>query len=164
MKQPTLLLLAGLATLSFAPAAPGAAAARPAPGPIGKAESEVRAAVAALASAFERGDAEAAVALTSRDLHLIHPRRGEVGHDDYVAALRAGMRPDPARRVAAKLDHVHVEGRLAVVGITWNSTVRAPDGAMTSRGERDQEVWRRESDGRWRLFRGASFPIPAPSG
>ncbi|HEU4535153.1 MAG TPA: nuclear transport factor 2 family protein, partial [Polyangiaceae bacterium] len=124
------------------------------------AEAEVRAALAELAHAFTTNDAERVVALASRDMHLIHPTRGEVTYEMYTSGFREAFAqpPPPGQKlVVADLDRVYVSGELAVVGITWRTTLTAPDGAVTRRGERDQEVWRREADGRWRLFRGASY-------
>lgn len=125
------------------------------------AEAEVRASLHGLADGFSSNDAEKVIGYLSRDMHLIHPLRGEVGYDDFAGGIRAASaRPDPTRkRVAIELDHLYLSGDLAVTGITWRTTITAPDGKVTLRGERDQEVWRREPDGKWRLFRGASFPL-----
>ena len=125
------------------------------------AEAEVRASLQGLADGFSKNDAEKVVGYLSRDLHLIHPLRGEVTYDMFADGIRAASaRPDPNKKlVAIDLDHFHLSGDLAVTGVTWRTTITAPDGKVTLRGERDQEVWRREPDGRWRLFRGASFPL-----
>ena len=68
------------------------------------------------------------------------------------------MKPRTGQTTTANVDRLYVEGNLAVVNITWHTVSVAPDGSRSERGERDQEVWRREADGKWRLFRGASFP------
>ena len=78
-------------------------------------------------------------------------------------SLRLNLRPyDGYKLTQANLDSVYVSGPIAVVSITWHTVTRDRVGKEATRGERDQEVWRREADGRWRLFRGASFPLPAP--
>lgn len=122
-------------------------------------EAEVRAAIEGLVDAFEKGDGEKAVSYGSRDLHLIHPSRGDVNYQTW-SGIRTSMKPPVgARDIRIDLDHLYVSGDLAVTGITWRTKSVAPDGTVSYRGERDQEVWRREADGNWRLFRGASFPF-----
>lgn len=125
------------------------------------AEAEVRAALRGLADGFEKSDAEKVVGYLSRDIHLIHPLRGEIDYDIFANGVRSAYaRPDATKReIEIDLDHLYVSGDLAVTGITWRTKMTAPDGKVTWRGERDQEVWRRESDGKWRLFRGASYPL-----
>lgn len=124
------------------------------------AADEVRAGISYIAAAAALRDAEGTIALVSRDLQLIHPTRGTVSYERFAAGMRAGLSGPARLYVVAEIDDVVVGGDLAVASITWRTTVTAPDGTVTRRGERDQEVWRRESDGRWRLFRGASFPLP----
>ncbi|HEY0625494.1 MAG TPA: DUF4440 domain-containing protein [Allosphingosinicella sp.] len=130
----------------------------PAPTSNAMAEAEVRAALDGLVDAFEKSDGERIVSYLSRDLHLIHPTRGEVDYELF-STIRNRKPPADTRDINIELDHLYVSGDLAVTGITWRTTITAPDGKVTLRGERDQEVWRREADGKWRLFRGASFPL-----
>lgn len=122
-------------------------------------EAEVRAAIEGLVNAFMGSDPEKIIAYVSRDMHLIHPLRGEVTYDDFASGLRSAPPSRAKRVIVTELDRLYVAGDLAVTGITWRTTITAPDGKVTLRGERDQEVWRREADGKWRLFRGASFPL-----
>lgn len=129
----------------------------------GRSETEVRAAVADLADAFTKGDGERAASHASTDLLLIHPTRGDVDHAEFTGGARAGLKPYNGYKLTeAKVDNIIVSGPIAVVSITWHTVMHDPAGKESTRGERDQEVWRREADGRWRLFRGASFPLPAP--
>jgi ketosteroid isomerase-like protein len=146
MRLPAVALLAALIC--------GPAAASPAD------EAAARSAVARLAKAFSEGDADTVVALASPELHLIHPTRGDMTYGDYTAAVRAGMKPRTDQVVTAELDHVAAFDGAVVLGITWRTTLTQPNGDILRRAERDQEVWRREDDGQWRLFRGASFPLP----
>ena len=144
----------GWLALGALAAAPGAAVAR-------SAEEEVQAGVQALAAAFEAGDADGVMAVTSRDMRLIHPTRGDATFEPYAAAVRVGVTPE--RRpvsVAAEITDLKLFGDIALVEMTWRSEARGRDGATVRRGERDLEAWRREADGRWRLYRGASFPVP----
>lgn len=128
-----------------------------------QAEAEVRAALADLADAFSKGDGERAASHASTDMLLIHPTRGDVDHAEFTGGVRQGLKPyDGYKLTRALVDSIHVDGPLAVVTIEWHTIMRDRAGKETYRGERDQEVWRREADGRWRLFRGASFPLPAP--
>ena len=123
-----------------------------------KAEAEVRAALDGLVDAFEKGDGPRIVSYASKDLHLIHPTRGEVTYEMFSSLRNAKPHTDK-RDINIELDHLYISGDLAVTGITWRTTITAPDGKVTRRGERDQEVWRKEADGKWRLFRGASYPL-----
>ncbi|HEX8263724.1 MAG TPA: nuclear transport factor 2 family protein [Allosphingosinicella sp.] len=124
-------------------------------------EAQVRAGIRAIADAAAERDVDRTLAVVSRDLRLIHPRRGEVRYDDFEAGIRAGLSGPARLSVTAEVDDVVVSGDMAVASITWRTAITAPDGTVTRRGERDQEVWRREADGKWRLLRGASFPLPA---
>lgn len=117
------------------------------------AEAEVAARIEAVAERARTQDVEGSVELFDPEVLLIHPRRGEVRYDQIVPAIRRGLSAGPAdTRVA--VDAVTVSGDLAVATMTW--TTRLPDGS--TRQERDMEVWRR-TDGVWRLYRGASFPL-----
>ena len=116
-------------------------------------EAEVAARIEAVAERARTQDVEGSVELFDPEVLLIHPRRGEVRYEQIVPAIRRGLAAAPAdTRVV--VDAVTVSGDLAVATMTW--TTRTPDGA--TRQERDMEVWRR-TEGVWRLYRGASFPL-----
>lgn len=119
-------------------------------------EAAVRAAVADLARAFTHADGRSAEALVSADLKLIHPRRGEVDHDAFALSLSGLSIPEGGLTVTAQIESVVLEGNLAAVMITWITETASRQGPS----EKDLEVWRRETDGRWRLLRGASYPLP----
>lgn len=158
MRTGLALFAAALASLTgCAAAGPPVASIAPA-----QAEAQVRAALADLADAFSRGDGERAASHASTDLLLIHPSRGDVDHAEFTG-IRNALKPyDGYKLTTATVDSLHVSGNFAVASITWRTVMRDRAGKETVRGERDQEVWRLELDGRWRLFRGASFPLPAP--
>lgn len=158
MKRPALLPAALLGLVLLSPGCATSSAGIQRQDDIARSEAEFRAAIKELAHAFSVGDAPKVVALASRDMHLIHPLRGEMTYDDYAGAVLKNMKPKTGQTTTATLDGLYASGDMVVTNITWYTITIAPDGTKSERGERDQEVWRREADGKWRLFRGASFP------
>jgi ketosteroid isomerase-like protein len=51
-----------------------------------------------------------------------------------------------------------VSGSLAVVRLTWASTVTGSDGHTTTDDERGLDVFQRRADGRWQIIRYMAYP------
>ena len=101
--------------------------------------------------AFNARDKTAACELFSKS--LISDYRGQ-GEADYATrcALIAKALDDPARTFTYSLAirEIITEGDLAIVRLTW--TLKIAPGDITS-VEPGLDVFRRESDGRWRIIR-----------
>lgn len=120
-------------------------------------EDDVRRAVEKLARDFNARDARAVMSNFSDDVLLASPEHPDVGHqtmrDGFAAAYAKS--PSAPYRVVVKFEEVETSGELAVVRLLWLR--EAKDGGRILRREKDVEIWRRQSDGRWKLARGYSF-------
>jgi ketosteroid isomerase-like protein len=52
-----------------------------------------------------------------------------------------------------RIKEIFVSGELAVVRLTWISTVTTPDGHSTTNDEPGMDVFERQSDGTWKIIR-----------
>ncbi|HEX8271286.1 MAG TPA: DUF4440 domain-containing protein [Longimicrobiaceae bacterium] len=127
----------------------------------------IRAAVVHSGEAANAGDPEEVMALYARDIVLSYPGVPDM---DY-AALERGYRemlrtPGVTLRTAPEIHEIMVSGDLAVVRVTWTTTVTtaAPGqpAKSASRLARDLQVWRREADGSWKFARGMHYRVPLP--
>jgi steroid delta-isomerase len=123
----------------------------------------LRAAIIRSGEAFNAGDHAAMMAPVARDLVLTYPGIPDMGYDSLSAGYRR-MVNRPAgvtSRTVPTVEEVLVSGDLAVIRITWTTTVTETNPARsTTRQMRDMQVWRREADGAWKFFRGMHFRNP----
>lgn len=77
------------------------------------------------------------------------------------ARLRRAL-ADPAKRFqyGLRIKEVIVSGSLAVVRLTWISTVTLPDGKATTQDEPGLDVFQRQPDGRWTIIRYIAYEEP----
>ncbi len=72
--------------------------------------------------------------------------------------------PGVTLRTVPAIHEVLVSGDLAVVRVTWTTTItRGEPARSTTRLARDLQVWRREGDGSWKFARGMHYRTPAPA-
>jgi ketosteroid isomerase-like protein len=116
------------------------------------------------AEAFMAGNPDVILEHYAKDVVLTYPG---IPDQDY-ATLAKGYaqirnRP-PGMRVTTRptFEEILVSGDLAIVRVTWNTTVITADSGTASRRLRDLQVWRREPDGRWMFIRGMHFREPVP--
>ena len=138
MKRPALALLA--VALSVGAAFSG--------------EAEDRAAINAASRnfsvAFVAGDTAAIRALYTEDAVLLPPGREVHGRDAIVRYFA----PNPIRTQLAHAmttEDLRIHGEVAIDAGTWSNTFRGADGEQYSASERYLVIWRRSTDGAWRI-------------
>jgi uncharacterized protein (TIGR02246 family) len=127
----------------------------------------VRAAVLHSGEAANAGDPDAVMALYARDIVLSYPGVPDMDYETLARGYREILRtPGVALRTVPEIHEILVSGDLAVVRVTWTTTITQgePPRAAT-RLARDLQVWRRERDGSWKFARGMHYrtPLPAPA-
>ena len=117
--------------------------------------AEIRMRLQNWAEDFNAGRADAACGLFSKDLVSDTQGQGEAGYETRCKLISKVMH-DPARkfRYAADIKEVIVEGDLAVVRLQWTLTISPGDETSTESG---LDVFRKESDGVWRIVRFMAF-------
>jgi steroid delta-isomerase len=100
---------------------------------------------------FNAGRSEAICDLFSKDTMSNYRGQPERSYED-ICALLQGSLADPARdyRYALEIREIIVEGDLAVVRLLWTLFI-APFNVTSV--EPGMDVFRREADGQWRIFR-----------
>ena len=126
----------------------------------------VRAAFGKLVKAFRDRDARAVAALIAEDALLSHaglPDRDYRGLVEVFTKMLA-PRPELSETIDPELEEVQVSGDTAFLRITWRTKWSLKDsGREGSSVERDLEIWRRQRDGSWKLYRGLGCRLPAPA-
>jgi steroid delta-isomerase len=119
---------------------------------------EITDALAQWTVAFNAGDAEKTCALFSRELRADYRGLPERGYDGQCDILKRSL-GDQTRRYsyALAIKEVLVWGDVAVVRLTWTLTITPKDGKTITSIEPGLDVFRKESDGRWRIVRYMAF-------
>jgi polyisoprenoid-binding protein YceI/ketosteroid isomerase-like protein len=123
--------------------------------------SAVKAALENLLRAYNRRDLEAAVAAYAPDSLLSYPGTPDSGREHARAAYArrfANAPPFPVT-ISFRLEELHASGDLAFARLLW--LVERDSDKKTLSRHRDLEVWKRQPDGSWALYRGLSFHLPA---
>lgn len=128
-------------------------------------ETAIRAQVTAYANAYSARDAAALAAITTDDYEAVNPDgsrvNGRSGVEQMVAAEMAMMPADVPMTVTATTDYFRwLSADAAVAGGTWSS-MGAPAGMGPDRGAW-MSVFRRDTDGQWRMSHGMSAPYMPP--
>jgi ketosteroid isomerase-like protein len=145
-----LILAAALLLPAAAQAAPTADAL--------KAEKEIRGALAAWVSAANRGDWKEALKVWAPDLIGWYPGMPD---DTYAREVERAARAGPPRTTyQVDVHEVMVSGSMAVVRDVWTFSTKNASGPPTVEKVKSFEVWRRQSDGRWKISRWISAPEP----
>jgi len=126
--------------------------------PVDSAEAAIRAALAKWTEDFNAGDAQKACDLFSPELRYDYRGFPERNYRDICNALQNSL-TDPTKhyRYALAINDVLVSGNLAVVRLTWTLTVNEAGAEPQVSQERGLDVFRRESDGRWKIIRFIAF-------
>ena len=126
----------------------------------------VRAAFEKLVKAFRDRDARTVVALIADDALLSHA--GSADRDRPALAevftKMLAPRPELSETIEPELEEVQVSGDTAFLRITWRTKWELKDSGKSGASvERDLEIWRRQRDGSWKLYRGLGCKLPAPA-
>lgn len=141
-----------------------ASGARPKHRPAPNAAEDMRAVKASLEKllrAYNRRDLEAAMAAYAPDSLLSYPGTPDSGYAHARAAYArrfAGAPPFPVN-ISFRLEELQTSGDLAFARLLW--LVERDSDKKTLSRHKDLEVWRRQPDGSWALYRGLSFHLPA---
>lgn len=121
----------------------------------GAARTEIEAALVQWKDDFNAGRADKVCDLFAKDLRAEFRGQPERRYDALCALLRRSLE-DRKRSYsyALAIKEILVWGDVAVVRLTWTLTVRQrASGRVTTSVEPGLDVFRRQSDGRWRIIR-----------
>ncbi len=123
-----------------------------------KAEEEIRDSLARWVDASNRGDWKEAVKIWAPDLIGWYPGMP----DDTFAreSENAAKGGAPRTRYELEIKEVMISGSLAVVRDVWTFSTIGKAGEQTVERVKSFEVWRRQSDGAWKIARWISAPEP----
>ncbi|MET0868278.1 MAG: nuclear transport factor 2 family protein [Pseudorhodoplanes sp.] len=124
-----------------------------------KAESDIRAAFAQWTEDFNAARADKICDLFARDLVSNYRGVPERGYDRQCKILHDAL-TDSARRFhyALEIKEIMVFGDIAIARVAWTLTIRQRAlGTETTIVEPSLDVFRKDSDGQWRIFRYLSF-------
>jgi len=123
------------------------------------AESQIRASLAQWVEAANRGDYKSAFSVWAPDLIGWAPDGAD---DTYAREQKFAQLPaqPPTTTYALQINEVIVDGTLALVRDTWTQTTRAQP-ADKVETFRSFEVWRRQTDGAWKISRWIDGPMHA---
>ena len=116
-------------------------------------------AISKISDYYNRNQHDSALQFYSKDIKVSFPDEPDMDYNGFLAAYRAmKQRSGVTVHTRDSVEEVIVDGDLAIVRFSWltrfknNST-----GAERSWRARDFTVWRKESDGQWRFYRGMWF-------
>jgi uncharacterized protein (TIGR02246 family) len=124
-------------------------------------EQQIRAVIDAWCEASSAGDLIAQFNLMTRDVVFLTSGRAPMRRDEFAAGFRA-MMEIATIKCRSRLQEITVSGDLAVC---WNllevSFTPVEGGATRKHAGNVLTALRRESDGKWRIWRDANLLTPA---
>jgi uncharacterized protein (TIGR02246 family) len=125
------------------------------------AQAAIRAALTQWMADFNAGRAEKVCDLFARDLVAQYRGQPERGYDALCDLLKRSL-ADPGKTYsyALAIKEILVEGNLAVVRLTWTLTVRGKNAAETTSVEPGVDIFRRQTDGSWKISRYIAYESP----
>jgi steroid delta-isomerase len=123
------------------------------------AEAEIRAAFAQWTQDFNAQRADKTCDLFARDLVANYRGVPERGYDRQCKILHDSLSdPERSYRYALTIKEILVFGDIAVARIAWTLVIRdTTTGKETTVIEPGLDLFRRESDGQWRIFRYVAY-------
>jgi steroid delta-isomerase len=120
-------------------------------------EAVIRARLQNWADAFNGRDAEAACELFADDVLSTVRGAPDAGKAAICDRLRQALaRSDAVLSYTPDIEEVLVAGDLAAVRLTWTLKI-ARNGTVAVSQERGMDLFRRDPDGAWRIFRFIAF-------
>jgi ketosteroid isomerase-like protein len=126
------------------------------------AQAAIRAALTQWMADFNAGKADKVCDLFATDLVAQYRGQPERDYATLCDLLKRSL-ADGSRsyRYALAIKEILVEGDLAVVRLTWTLSVRGKDAAgETTAEEPGMDVFRRQSDGTWKISRYLAYESP----
>lgn len=129
----------------------------------GDAPMEIRNALEQWSRDFNAGNAPAVCGLFARDVRVMYPGRTDRDYDAVCRELTEAMRGGDRtfRYDAPQVADVVVSGDMAVVRLVWTLRASGAGGNFTAR-ENGVDIFRRQSDGAWRISLSHSYPDVQP--
>jgi steroid delta-isomerase len=126
------------------------------------AQAAIRATLTQWMADFNAGKVDKVCDLFARDLVAQYRGQGERGYDALCDLLKRSLGDrSKSYRYALAIKEILVEGDLAVVRLTWTLTVRGKDAVgETTAEEPGMDVFRRQSDGTWKISRYLAYESP----
>jgi ketosteroid isomerase-like protein len=113
-------------------------------------------------NALNRRDLEGMVASISPDLVLSYPGIADMGYESLKRAYAEMIAPGGASvTTVPTIEEVLVSGDLAVVRVTWTTTIASGPSDQKTRRTRDMQIWRRDDRREWKFIRGMHYREPA---
>jgi len=130
-------------------------AAEPDPAP----EQEIRSAIENWRSAFNEGDEERVCELFAPDIVANYQGEPARDHDSLCDMLRSALRDrDATYRYSVQINDVMVDGDSAVVRLVWALEVEKVRSPTETFEESAVDIFRRQSDGSWKISRYLAYP------
>ncbi len=130
------------------------------------AQNQIRVALEKWKLDFNAGDASQVCALFAPD--LISDFRGQP--EDTYTSLCANLQmalsdPDKSYHYDLEIKEILVSGDLAVVRLVWTLTLRSKGGGGAEQSTREpgMDIFRRQSDGSWKISRYMAYEAPGPT-
>ena len=126
------------------------------------AQAAIRAALTQWTADFNAGKADKVCDLFAFDVVAQYRGQPERGYDALCDLLKRSLGDrSKTYSYALAIKEILVEGDLAVVRLTWTLTVRGKDAAReTTAEEPGIDVFRRQSDGSWKISRYLAYESP----
>jgi len=128
------------------------------------AQSEIRSALEKWTIAFNARDSSKVCSVFAPDLISNYQGQPQRNYSSLCDQLKRSV-GDPATsyRYALDLQEIIVSGDLAVVRLIWTLTLRREkEPTETTIVEPGLDVFRRQSDGAWKIERFIAYPVTAP--
>ncbi len=128
-------------------------------------QNQIRVALEKWKLDFNAGDASQVCTLFAPDLISNFRGQPEDTYNSLCANMQAAL-TDPAKTYHYDLEikEILVSGDLAVVRLVWTLKVRAKDGgAEQITREPGMDIFRRQSDGSWKISRYMAYEAPGPT-
>jgi ketosteroid isomerase-like protein len=146
---PAIARLVGAALLCLAASGPAT------PQGVGSAQAEIRAALTQWMADFNAANSDRVCGLFAPDLIAQYRGQPERDYNALCDLLKRSLN-DRTKKFSYALDikEIIVAGDLAIVRLTWTLTVRRNNApGETTLEEPGIDVFRRQTDGSWRIFR-----------
>lgn len=131
------------------------------PGSGEEAEREIRAALEGWTEDFNDKKTDKVCGLFAPDLIAHYGEYPEKSYDSICAQLKSSLtNPGKTFRYSLDIQEIIISGDLAVVRLIWTLAVYDAEGKLIeTTKDRGMDIFRLESDGKWRISRYIAYPM-----